>query len=203
MGIEEIKRKIIEDAESEAKKIIEEAQRKKEAALEEARHQAEKMKQEAIRKAHEDAERHMKTTISQSQLESIKEMSDFEKQIVREVYRQAYEKFLSLDRSKLEKAFISAILQSGASGNEEVMFSKRLKKSICTPSFLKTLNGAAKKAGLAGNFKFGSGEAVDSDIELAGPKYRILISIEKLLEDEGSAIEKKVIGILKGDHEYG
>lgn len=201
MGIEDIKRKIIEDSESEAEAIIKEAQQKKEDALEEARRHAEEMKAEAIKKAHEEAERLIRTTVSQAELESIREVSDLERKMVTSVFKQALENLLSLNKDLLEDVLVSAILNSGSVGGEKVVLSKRFLKILPEP-FIKKLNLKAREVGLKRRYRFSTQEATDADIELLGEGYRILISFEKILAEEGPELEKGVLQIIKGDREH-
>ncbi len=199
MGIEQIKKKVIEDAESEAKRIIEEAKEQKAKAIQEARNEAERLTAELVQKANEEAERLIRTTISQAQLESLREISDLERKILTTVFEQALQKFFHLEKDLLENFLINAVINSGSRGDEEVLFSSNLRE-IAHKSFIKKLNMKAKEKGRRGDYRLGVSEATGADIELAGDGYRILISVKETLQEEGPELEKEILRLLKSDH---
>lgn len=202
MGIQEIKKKIVDDALAKARELVFAAEKKKREALEETRLEAEAIRASELAKAREEADKIMRQASSKARLDRLRETAELEKILMDAVIMRAKEKTYSLEKPSLERVMIGAIIDSGARGNERVVLSDRLSK-LRTQSFLKTLNSFAKQKGIEGNFSFGENIKSQEDIELLGDGYRVIISIEDILREEGAEMQKEVLKILEGKSKHG
>lgn len=198
MGIEDIKQKIIDDAKKEVKRILKEAEKEKENAIEEAIREGEAIKEEAVKKAEKEAENISKRSISQLELERKKTFSARESKLLDELFKEAKNNIFNLDRKKLEHLIQGLILSSDAAGNEEVVFSDKLKK-FRTKSFIKRLNKKANNLGRKTDFRISEDSIKDFDVVLRGENYKILLSVEDIFLDNKGKLEKKLLNILKGE----
>jgi V/A-type H+-transporting ATPase subunit E len=127
MGIEEIKKKIIEDAQEEKKKILGEARKKASQMVEEGKRAAEKTREEIISGAQKEAEMEKSRIIIIENLESRKKVLSAKQEVIQQVFIRAMHVLSNLDDyQELMENLICAV----AKGGEEIILSPEDKEQL-------------------------------------------------------------------------
>lgn len=195
-GIENIKEKILEDANKNAEEVRKKAQSEAISINKESMKKAEKKKEEIISSAKKDAEIVKQRLISNAQLEGKKEKYNSKQDLVNEAFDKALIELCDLPNKKYEKTLIDVILQIAETGKEEILLNVKDRKRV-SGKFIEDLNKALKSKGLEGNTVLSKktaeikGGAVlkSGDIEING-------SFESLLRMKKEFIEPEVHNIL-------
>ncbi|MBU7016493.1 MAG: hypothetical protein HXS44_03215 [Theionarchaea archaeon] len=136
MGIEDIKKKILQDAAQEKEEILAEARKKAKEIREEGERTAEKRKEAIILKANQEATDERHTVLTMERLEARKVLLT-EKQ---KVIEKAFEKALEMLSTHPEYSEImETLLLDVARGGEELILSPRDRESLGN-GFLKKVN---------------------------------------------------------------
>lgn len=138
MGIEEIKRKIIQDAQTERERTLEEAREKASRIVEEEKRKAENVKEETIRTMETEGETEGGRIMTMQRLESRKRILQEKQQLIDAVFSQALQRICSLPDSEYE-ALMEDLMVRAAAGGEEVILSPRDRGRI-SPAFFKRVN---------------------------------------------------------------
>ncbi|WP_456483655.1 V-type ATP synthase subunit E [Methanopyrus kandleri] len=125
MGVEELERKILEDAEKEAEEILEEAKRDAERIREKAEREAEEMRREILDRARREAETRRRREIAQAKLEVRQERLRVKEEYIEKAIERAEEKIRELAeegrKEYLEFLKRSAIEAVNAISSDEVV----------------------------------------------------------------------------------
>lgn len=136
MGIEEIKKKIREDAEKERERILEEARMKASQIVENGKKAAEKSGQEIISRKEKEAEAEKDRILTTEKLESRKKSLMAKQEVMDKVFSRALEAILNLaDYEKLMEHLILSV----AEGGEEIVLSPR-DESRLSEEFFRRVN---------------------------------------------------------------
>jgi V/A-type H+-transporting ATPase subunit E len=194
MGLEDIKKKIIEDAEAQETSIVKEAEQKALQIAEEKSTYAEKAKEQIISRAQEEAEVEKNRIITIEKLESRKKVLSAKQKVIEQVFSQSLDTLSTLDDYEL---FMENLICAVAHGGEEIILSPRDKNRL-TKTFFDRINSKLEKAlkiseetkDIAGGFILRSG-----DIEI----NESFDAKMKILRDE---MESQVAQIIfSGDNE--
>lgn len=199
MGIEEIKAKIIEDAEAEARRIVEHARTEAGAVLAAAEERGRAEAQRILSEAEIQATRLEERVRVEAALERQKARAELEKRLVDAVIENARARFFALPARELAETLIGAILTSGAQGTETIRFAPEL-KHLATKTFAGKLNRAAAERSVSHPaFAVEAEPASRGDIELHGNGYVIIVSVAEALADMDAGTRKRVVEILFGE----
>lgn len=136
MGIEEIKKKIIEDAEKERARMLREAKEKSSQIVEAGKRMAEKTTKEIISRAEMEAETEKSRMLTMENLESRKKILEAKQKVIDRVFSKALEDVLDLEDYE---HILGNLLCKAAQGGEELILSLRDRKRL-TEDFFSTLN---------------------------------------------------------------
>ncbi|NYT00630.1 MAG: hypothetical protein GKB99_02765 [Methanocellales archaeon] len=200
MGIEEIKQKILADANEVAKKIIEEAEEKAKPIVDEARDEAKQIKKEFKEKAVLEAEAKKKRLLALARLEARKNVLSARHDMTELAFVEAVNKLCGL----ADKEYLAIIKEMFMSvdmpdGNVEVLFSTRDKKRI-SHDFLKevekelAMKGKKVKLTLSGDSRDISGGFI-----LRKGRIEFNNSFEAVIKMQRDVIESEVARILFGE----
>ncbi len=136
MGIEEIKKKIIEDAEKEKAKMLKEAREKASQIVEAGKRSAEKTTKEIISRMEMEAETEKSRILTMENLESRKKILEAKQKVIERAFSKALEEVLDLEDYK---QILGNLLCKVARGGEELILSPRDRKRL-TGDFFSTIN---------------------------------------------------------------
>jgi V/A-type H+-transporting ATPase subunit E len=127
MGIEEIKKKIIEDAREEKKRILAEARKKASQIVEEGKKSAEEQRKEIISRAQREAEMEKSRIITIENLESRKKVLSAKQEVIQKVFIRAMYMLSNLDDYQ---ELMENLICAAAKGGEEIIISSEDKKRL-------------------------------------------------------------------------
>ncbi|MBU7014320.1 MAG: V-type ATP synthase subunit E [Theionarchaea archaeon] len=127
MGVEDIKRKIITDAEKEKEKILEEAREKAAHIMDEKRKSAQKRKEEILSRAEKDGEMEKSRILTIEKLESRKNLLAAKQTVIQRVFDAALE---HLSASDEYEGILAERITHVAHGGEEIILSPRDRKHL-------------------------------------------------------------------------
>ena len=140
MGIDDIEKRILKDAEQEKNQILAEARKKAEEIRKEGERAAEKRKEAILLKAHQEAEEKHHTMLTMARLEARKlQLAEKQKVIERAFERSLYMLVNHPDYSTV----LETLLLEAAKGGEELILSPRDHKQLGN-GFLQKINKKIK-----------------------------------------------------------
>ena len=140
MGIDDIEKRILKDAEQEKDRILAEARKKAEEIRKEGERAAEKRKEAILLKAHQEAEEKHHTMLTMARLEARKlQLAEKQKVIERAFERSLYMLINHPDYSTV----LETLLLEAAKGGEELILSPRDHKQLGN-GFLQKINKKIK-----------------------------------------------------------
>lgn len=151
-GVENIKGKILQDAELKANEILDKARLQAKEIIEKANQKAASRAKEISQKSVYDINEKKRIINSNVELEMRKDILSAKQQSIEEVFDKALERLNNLDKSKYEKVIYDMLMDSAESGEEELVMSESRKGQL-SGSFIDKVNKALEKAGKKGNIK--------------------------------------------------
>lgn len=151
-GVENIKGKILQDAELKANEILDKARLQAKEIIEKANQKAASRAKEISQKSVYDINEKKRIINSNVELEMRKDILSAKQQSIEEVFDKALERLNNLDKSKYEKVIYDLLMDSAESGEEELVMSESRKGQL-SGSFIDKVNKALEKAGKKGNIK--------------------------------------------------
>ncbi|MDD2665397.1 MAG: V-type ATP synthase subunit E family protein [Methanocellales archaeon] len=200
MGIEEIKQKILADANERAKKIVEEAEKKVKPIVDEAEDKAKQIKKESKEKAESEAESKKKRILALARLEARKSLLAARHDMTEEAFVEAVNRLSGLDDGEylaiVKGMFLSVDMPEG---DVEVILSPNDKKRVSN-KFLKdvekelALKGKKVKLTLSKDTRDISGGFV-----LRKGRIEFNNSFDALIKTQRDAREAEIARILFGE----
>ena len=151
-GVENIKEKILRDAELKANEILEKAKLQAKETEEKANRKAAiKAKEISLKSNHEISEK-KRIINSMVELEMRKDILSAKQQLIEEVFDKALERMNNLEGAKYEQVIYDMLMASAESGEEEIIMSGDRKKKL-SADFISRANKALESAGKKGKLK--------------------------------------------------
>lgn len=201
MGIEEIKQKILADANERVKKIIEEAEEKAKPIVDEAKDKAKQIKKESKEKAKSEAEAKKKRILALARLEARKSLLAARQDTTEEAFLEAVNRLSGLDDEEylaiVKEMFLSVDVPEG---DVEVILSPNDKKRL-SKGFLKdvekelAMKGRKVKLTLSNDTKDISGGFV-----LRKGRIEFNNSFDVIIKTQRDAMESEIARILFGEN---
>ena len=197
MAVEDIIKKIDEDARSEADSLLSIAKAEADAIREKAHRQTEELRAEMMQKAEERAKEHAARIEMLASLEFRKEILREKKRLIEESLEKAENAIRDFAPNDYLSFLKKIILSEVESGNEEIIASAA-HRDLLTPDFLNSINnelGASK-----GNLRL-SEESGDfsGGVILRDGKKETNLTLKSLIESERDRLEPFVANILFGE----
>jgi vacuolar-type H+-ATPase subunit E/Vma4 len=197
MALEDILKKISEDARAEADSLVSVSRAEAESLREKARKEAETLRAGLMRKAKERAENHADRVKVLAGLDQRKEILKEKKRLLDETFEQARKRLLNLSPGEYLAFLKPLILKTVESGNEEIIPSAA-QKNLFTPDFLKSLNdalgiekGHLRLSGESGNFSGG--------FILREGNRETNMTLESLIDSQRDTLEPQIARTLFGE----
>lgn len=150
MSIEDIKEKIISEANINAQKIINNAKDKEREILEKAEKDAENIKEKILNQIKKEITISKEKIITEANLEARKNILSIKQEILNKVFNQALNKIIELDDIKYQNFIKKIILNNVEKGNETIFVNSKDKKRI-NNIFIQKINQELIKNGKEGN----------------------------------------------------
>ena len=151
-GVDNIKEKILQDAELKAKEIMDKARLQANEIVEKAKQKAESRAKEISQKSVYDVSEKKRIINSIVELEMRKDILASKQQAIEEVFDKVLERMNNFEDSRYEKVVFDMLLASVESGEEEIVMSEAGKGKL-SADFISKLNKALAAAGKKGNVK--------------------------------------------------
>jgi len=197
MAVEDIIKKISEDARSEADALLSFARAEADAIREKAQRQADELKAEMTQKAQERAKEHGARIEMLATLEFRKEILRAKKKLIEEALKKAEDTIRNFARDDYLSFLRFIILSEVDSGNEEIILSAA-HRDLLTPDFLDGLNNELGPS--KGNLRL-SEETGDfsGGVILRDGRKETNLTLKSLIESERDKLEPFVANILFGE----
>ena len=152
MALEDILKRIREDAHKEAEKVRKEAKARAEAILEESKNEASSIRESLIKEGKASSLKERRRILTLSNLESRKEILKKKQSFIEEAFQMALQHLENLSNGQYCSTIKKMLLQTVESGEEEVIISPRDEKRM-TPSFLEEVNEGLAENGKSGKLR--------------------------------------------------
>jgi len=149
MALEDILRKIEEDARREADKILSEARARAEEILHSAEQEAERIRENLLEEARREAQTHKSRLISMAQLDMRKEILQEKQNLIDQVFQIALERLLRMEDEEYRELIREMLKQVVEHGDEEIILCERDKPRI-SQGFIQALNKELESEGKLG-----------------------------------------------------
>ncbi len=149
MALEDILRKIEEDARREADKILSEARARAEEILQGAEREAEQTRQNLLEEARREAQTHKSRLISMAQLDMRKEILQEKQSLIDQVFQRALERLVGMEDEEYRELIREMLKQLVEHGDEEIILCERDKSRI-SQGFMQALNKELESEGKLG-----------------------------------------------------
>ena len=151
-GVDNIKEKILQDAELKAKEILEKAKLQANEIVEKARQKAELRAKEISQKSVYDVSEKKRIINSIVELEMRKDILAAKQQAIEEVFDKVLDRMNNLEDSRYERVIFDMLMASVENGEEEVVMSEARRKKL-SADFFNKLNKVLAASGKKGNVK--------------------------------------------------
>lgn len=152
MALEDILKKIRENAQKEAKRIRKETEQRAEAILEEARKEAASIKGKLLEKGKVSSRQERRRILTMANLESRKEILKVKQNLIESAFQRASQRLKALSAKEYQATIKKMLLRAVESGQEEMLISS-LDKKVITSSFLEGVNKELAKKGKMGRLR--------------------------------------------------
>ncbi|MDD3705781.1 MAG: V-type ATP synthase subunit E family protein [Clostridiaceae bacterium] len=194
-GVDNIKDKILQDAELKEKEILEKAKLQANEIVEKANQKAASRAKELSQKSVHDVSEKKRIINSNVELEMRKDVLAAKQQAIEKVFDKVLEKMNNFTDSKYEQVIFDMLMASVESGEEEVVMSEAGKKKL-SADFLNKLNKALAAAGRKGNVKISDEiRDISGGFILKSQGVEINNSFESIIRLSRDEIEPKVAEI--------
>lgn len=194
-GVEKIKEKILQDADSKANEILEKARLQAKETIEKANEKAAARVKEISQKSDYDISEKKRIINSIVELEMRKDILATKQQLIEEVFDKVLEKLNNLEDKKYEQIIFDMLIASVESGEEVVVMSESGKKKL-SADFIGRVNKALEAAGKKGNVKISDETRnISGGFILMGQGVEVNNSFEAVIRLHRDEIEPKVAEI--------
>lgn len=194
-GVDNIKEKILQDAELKSKEIIDKAKLQANEIIEKANQKAASRAKEISQKSVYDVSEKKRIINSIVELEMRKDVLASKQQAIEEVFEKVLDRMNNLEDSKYEKVILDMLMASVESGEEEIVMSESGMKKL-SADFLNKLNKALIAAGKKGNVKISDEiRDISGGFILKSRGVEINNSFESIIRLNRDEIEPKVAEI--------
>lgn len=194
-GVDNIKDKILQDAELKEKEILEKAKLQANEIVEKANQKAASRAKELSQKSVHDVSEKKRIINSNVELEMRKDVLTAKQQAIEKVFDKVLEKMNNFTDSKYEQVIFDMLMASVESGEEEVVMSEAGKKKL-SADFLNKLNKALAAGGKKGNVKISDEiRDISGGFILMSQGVEINNSFESIIRLSRDEIEPKVAEI--------
>jgi V/A-type H+/Na+-transporting ATPase subunit E len=152
MSVKDIKDKIFESATQEKNKIIEEANNEIKTFKENAKSEIESIKNSIMERYEQEAELAEKKIITESKLESNKEILSEKQLIIGDIFREAENRIKNLGNEKYRNFMENLIFDNVETGNEIIYLGNNERKEI-NQEFINNINKKLQSMGKKGELK--------------------------------------------------
>lgn len=195
-GVDNIKKRILEDAQTQAKITIDKAQNDAAIIIEAAIKDANEKKELMIEKANSEALQVQKRLKAVAELESRKKRLKAKQDIVEEAFSKAVERLNNMGDIEYQSIISEMILNSVESGKEEIVLSSRDQKRL-SPDFINDLNKKLSSKGISGEVKLSSeSRNIKGGFILKQGDIEINNSFDAIIRMKRDQIESEVISSL-------
>lgn len=149
MALEDILRKIEEDAKREADKILSEARERAEEILQTAKLEAKQTKENLLKEAHREAQTHKSRLISMAQLDMRKEILQEKQNLIDQAFQKALKRLTEMEDEEYRELIREMLKGVVEHGDEEIILSERDKSRI-SQGFIQALNKELESEGKLG-----------------------------------------------------
>jgi vacuolar-type H+-ATPase subunit E/Vma4 len=194
MALEDIIKKIEEEAKISSASILDENKKEEEKILASAEEKAKQRAQEIISNKQQDAQKEKTHILSQANMSARINILQKKQQIIDQVLGKTKEHFAKLDGDVYKKLIINMLL-SCASGDEEVCVWEKDKR--ITPTLINEVNAQLKKQNKPGNLKLTKiKEPIESGFILKGKRILVDNSFPVVIEQVRPALLQELSRIL-------
>ena len=195
MGLEDITKRIIDDAEKEASKIRKEADNKAEEFIKEAQGETEATRAKSLGEAKEQAVNEQKRLLALARLGAKKTILSEKRQAVEAAYNKAEALLASLPQDKYRQ-FLKRTLLREATGNEEIIVALG-DKDYFNQAFIDEVNAELRKSGKGGNLAVSSEvRKIKGGFILKSGGIEVDSSLDTLVNSYREDLEAEVVKIL-------
>ncbi len=195
-GIENIKERIIADADSKAAEILKAAKEKADEIIAKANEKALKKSKEIEQKSQYEANERKRIIHSMVELGIRKDILSAKQEVLCQVFEEAQNKINALTGEEYEKILISMLLETIESGNKEIVISKNDINRI-SPDFMDKIKKAFKEKGKTADIKLSMEDvSFGGGFIIRGKGIEINNSFEAILNMKRDEIEPKVAELL-------
>ncbi len=201
MALEDIVKKILDDAGKEAKSIFNQYQVEVEHITSNRNNEFEKHEKESRDKIDHEAEEYYKRMVQMAELEMRKECLHVKQQLLTDLFKMVEDRIVSLPKENYQTFISRKIAEYIATGSEEIVISERDKDKI-TPGLIEKLNLELKeKLREKGQLKLATQYApIKAGFILKSDNIQLNCSIEALLKQLQGNLETEMIKrLFKGE----
>lgn len=194
MAIEDIVKKIISDAETEAAAVLDGYKKEADSFLADKKALLASLEKESRVKAGREAEDYFRRLVQRAELEMRKDALQLKQQLVGDVFRMVEERVLSLPRKEYQDFIAGKIMQYIETGREEVLVSEKDRERL-TEDFISRLNSDLKeKLKEEGKLRLSAEAApIKGGFILRSEKKQFNGSLESLLKEVRERIEADIV----------
>lgn len=201
MSVENIVKKILDDAQTEARSIAERGEREAGKLTLEFDREEKELKEAALKKTRSEADEIVKRRVSSARLEGRKRVLGEKDMIMGEVYADVKERILALPDDKYLDFLKKLVVTNGVGGDETIMFSPkdstRFKGKL--PQWEKDVAQEAKNQGKKGIITISSEtRSIEGGLVLSQGRTEINLSLDVILGEAKYTLEGEVTRILFG-----
>lgn len=197
MGLEDITKRIIDDAEEQAKQIKKQAEDSAKEFIKVAEEEVKVSKAESLAVAEREAANEKKRLLALARLEARKIILGKKQEAIEAAFEKTKALLASLPQDRYRKFLLERLLKE-ATGQEEIIVASR-DKDYFTTAFLDEVNSKLQKMGKSGNLKL-SDEKRDIEggfvLKLGG--IEVDSSLDAVVNSSREELEEEVIKILFG-----
>ncbi|RLE13832.1 hypothetical protein DRJ04_03530 [Candidatus Aerophobetes bacterium] len=153
MGLDEILKSIDEKVKQEVNEVEKEAEEQKERILEEAKKRAQERKKQIIQETKRQIEDEVRRKMIKVRREERKKILTLKSEIMSEVFQEAKDRFLNLEKKEYLSLMRDALVASIKHGDEEVLISPQ-DKELVDQDFIREIEKAVREKGKAPRLKF-------------------------------------------------
>lgn len=196
MALEDILKRIRENARKEAGRIKKEAETRAEAVAEEAKKEAASIREKLLEEGKASSRQERRRILTIANLESRKEILRRKQNLIEEAFQKASNHLKHLSDEQYQATVKKMLLGAVESGEEEVVISSRDEKRI-TPSFLKEVNKGLSGKGKPGKLRLSpQRRQFIGGFILRSSRKEIKCTFDSLLKESKDELEGEIARIL-------
>lgn len=196
MGLEEIKLKILNDAQDTASEILDKANLKAHQIMEEAEDRAKSAAENILKLAGKNAEKEKRRILTLARLKSKNLVLTEKQKLIEDVFEGALNRLNNLSDGEYRSFVEKFILKTVSSGEEEIIISPASEKSI-TDDLISEINSELIKNGKVGKLKLSSERReIGKGFILKSTNAEIDCTFKAIIEESKNEMEPEVVKVL-------